>query len=224
MAAAAIVLMMFLVFCAIVVVVGGILWVRAQKKKKGTQSSGTNDSPGPSNNTGNTGNTVNTGSSGCSGAWMKGGVLTYFDVMDPKDGNGRVAGLPFKPKPQFYKDVNVVSVIDRDWNAHKMKDVEIRFKTDGINANPFVASVLDFCSDKDCGSGDSVGCCTRNLSLAKQFAGVEKNNAALFDVEQQTLQRVLGSAYSVAQDKGVMNVEYRFCNRRHSADEYSKYK
>lgn len=162
---------------------------------------------------------------GCSGEWRKGGVVSLYNVYDPKDGSGSVAGLTFKPKSQFYKDVNVVAVIDRDWGDRKFQDVEIRIKSSGMEgAPPFVATVLDYCSDKDCGGGAGQGCCTRNLSRAKEFAGVENKDAALFDVEQQTLQRVLGNLWPTAKNKGVMNAEYRYCNRKRSPADYSKYK
>jgi len=167
----------------------------------------------------------------CTGPWKKGGVLSFYDVFDPVDGDGSVAGLDFKPSKTVYDKENVVSVIERDWKKHRYNSVDIRFvKTPGTSQSTeldkvpvFTSKILDYCSDKDCGSGDTLGCCTRNLNLAKAYAGVPASSAALFDVEQRTLKRVTGSLFAKADAAGSMNVEYRIC-KPFSKSSLSKYK
>lgn len=192
--------------------------------QKENDSTGT--APGPSGNDGSTGPSEG---GECSGDWKKGGVLSYYDVTDPVDGGGWLAGLNFKPSSKLFDEVNVVSVLERDWNKHKYGRVDLRFrKTNDADAAlesapVFTADMLDYCSNNDC-ADDNKGCCTRNAGKAKEFAGVDEANAALFDVEQRTLQRVLGDKWSIARDQGLMNVEYRFCDDKQKASKYNKYK
>ena len=232
--------LVILMMCALVtaVVAGGIgfyLYNTNKKKKKGAPGPpGENGPPSgstPESNTGGTVPAVQVQDGGrCQGEWKKGGVLTFYDVNHPSDGNGRVAGLDFKPVPSMYEKENVVSVIDKDWKGDQYKYVDVRFvKTpeafQDVKLNQtkvFTAKVIDYCSDKDCG-GTKDGCCSGNLKFAKTFAGVESSKAKLFDVEQQTLKRAVGELWPLAEDAGVMNVEYKMCDS-FPKSAFSKYK
>lgn len=212
---------------SIIIAGAGFYLYRREKKKKETETS----SPGPLPASSASGGGGLQDGGKCPGEWKKGGVLTFYDVNHPKDGNGSVAGLDFKPVPSMYQKENVVSVVKRDWGRDKFRQVDLRFnKTPEafqdvkLNQVPvFTAKVIDYCDDKDCG-GTTTGCCSSNLSFAKKFAGVESSKAMLFDVEQQTLKRAVGSTlWPFAEEAGVMNVEYKICDPV-SKNTFNKYK
>lgn len=191
-----------------------------KKKNKGTTPSG-----------GGSSNASGGDSSGmCSGEWKKGGVMTFYDVFHASDGDGSVAGLDFKPVKSMYDKENVVSVIDKDWKTQQFKYADLRLvrtptsqQDASLDAvNPFTVKIIDYCSDKDCG-GAAKGCCSGNLKYAKKFANVDRG--MLFDVEQRTLQRAVGSSlWSKVDDAGVLNVEYRLCDKKVPKSYFDKYK
>ena len=148
---------------------------------------------------------------GCEGGtWKSGGALSFYDVLDPKDGSGSVAGMDGKPSPDFFKNVNVVSVQGaatkckkyagevNDWKSLKHHDIEVRLKG---SDKTFRTSVWDFCSDCDCGSGDKVGCCTRNRQTYTK-------PGFLLDLEINSAKRLLPESVI---KKGVVEVDYRVC-------------
>jgi hypothetical protein len=222
-----------LMVCALVTVVaaaGAGFYLYSKKNKKGD---GTGPSPGGSGpaSSGSSENVPIQDGGRCRGEWKKGGVLTFYDVNHPSDGKGSVAGLDFKPVEEMYEKENVVSVIDKHWKGDQFKYVDLRFvKTPGAfqdaklnQTKVFTAKILDYCADDDCG-GTKKGCCSSNLKFAKTFAGVDSSKAKLFDVEQQTLKRALGSAnWPLAEDAGVMNVEYKICDSFPKSS-FTKYK
>lgn len=148
------------------------------------------------------------------GEWKSGGALSFYDVTDPKDGSGYVAGMDNKPKKEFFQNISVIAVqgphdgsvrkcrptsgqID-DWSKHKYHNVDVRIK----GGPTFTATIFDYCNDCDCGSGDSVGCCTRNR---RKFS----TPGYLLDLEMTAAKRVLGSRASEIIEKGVVEVDYR---------------